>query len=337
MALENNKKNISLIVRAVLTCGLIGLFVYLIDIESVGQMLRRTELAPMAAAAAIRLLLLWITAIRWWRILEFLGAKVPFGFASLAMYEAITVNLLLPGSVGGDVLRAWRAGKWTGGLRKPIFSVLLDRALTLFVLVFGTCSLIVLIPDTVLAEKTMGGSIAFVLITLLFGGAIVVFQARLLRLWPLSVRSRPTRELRQALANFLRIFLRQGPAVEVLALSALIVAGNGAILWLCFLALNLEPAAPPVLLLAVTLGALGSAVPISIAGIGLREGTMVGAMIFSGMAPIDAIATSLLWTVIVFVEAIPGLVVFAVRPIGRSMQPIPSSDPVKHSHQQNRF
>lgn len=317
--------NFRVVLKAAITALIIGLFIYLIDVESVGRTLVRTDLALLTAAAGIRLFMLWLTGIRWWSILRALRVKVPLGFASLAMCEALTVNLILPGRVGGDVLRAWRAGKRTGSFRKPIFSVLLDRALTLGIMILGACVLILLYPDTLLIEEAAVVALAIVLATLLGAGLMMYLQLRLLRIWPFYLRSRMLREIRKALVNFLRIFLRPAPALEALSISVLVVVGNGIILWLCFLALGLEPATPPVLLLAITLSALASALPFSIAGIGLREGSMVGTMIFLGITSTNALATSLLWTVIVFVEAVPGLFVFAFRPIDRSE--IPVSDP----------
>ena len=71
-------------------------------------------------------------SIRWWLLLRTQTIHIPFFNAIKLTFLGLFYNNIMPGSVGGDIIKAWYASKHTTQKRvETAFSVLIDRIIGL--------------------------------------------------------------------------------------------------------------------------------------------------------------------------------------------------------------
>ncbi|HCF60209.1 MAG TPA: hypothetical protein DFS52_19705, partial [Myxococcales bacterium] len=87
-----------------------------------------------AMAIAFVLLIIGITAnsIRWWSLLRLFGSPTGLRDCVLIVFRALPVNLILPGSVGGDVYRAAALARLGVPLSRATLSIVVDRLVGLW-------------------------------------------------------------------------------------------------------------------------------------------------------------------------------------------------------------
>lgn len=276
--------------KAAISAGLL----YLAS-RSVNFTLLRDRLAIMNPAWATGALALFaaqvvLIGMRWKIIAALCGASLSFGTASLFNLIGMFFNQTLPSTVGGDAARIVMVARAGSTWRSATYSVLVDRAVGLVWL-----ALIVLacLPWSIDLIQNPVGHVTLVLIGFggLFGPSFLYAATRALR--RVLNRWRATRhlaELAEALWDALTR-LRSGPALGVLSISIHLATVLSA--WMIAQAigsqLDLLKALlliPPVILI--------SAVPISIAGWGVREGAMIAAFSYAGLPESDGLAISVL-------------------------------------------
>ncbi|MFN2223215.1 MAG: lysylphosphatidylglycerol synthase transmembrane domain-containing protein, partial [Candidatus Promineifilaceae bacterium] len=258
--------------------------------------LRHPEYLLLAIAAAV----LAIVVSAWiWRGLIPRNGRPPFG-QILALYlQGILWNNVLPGGMGGDVVRA--AGLWAGSGQgaTAVGSVLMAR-------LAGLWSVVLLAMGAALAAASalgwaearllIGGTALILALTaaatfLLFSRPVSALAARLPGRW---------RSLYEGLRTY-----GDRPAIllQVLGWSLTVQMCAVAVNALTARALDL-PITAGMLLLAVPLVSLSVMVPISIGGFGLREGAYLTFLGLFGVRAGDALVLSLaVFTLLTLVSA----------------------------------
>lgn len=240
-------------------------------------------------AAGLMLAQLLLAAWRWHLIALPLGERTALPRRSWMMLVSTFFNQTLPSVIGGDAIRIWLTR--AHGLRPAAFAVLIDRGAGLLALLLLVAACLpgswAMVGDaagrTTLALIVAGGAAGAVLFFLL--GCLPLPQGRLLR--PLAILAAIARDAASVL-------LRPRPGLAVGLVSLLIHLVTVATV-LCLargLAVPLAPLAalyliPPVVLITV--------LPVTVAGWGLREGAMIAALGYVGIAPADALALSILF------------------------------------------
>jgi glycosyltransferase 2 family protein len=300
---------IILLLKALTSIAIIGFLLNKIDFATLASRLDSGSVLPLAGGIGVGILIIVVSAFRWWGIHHRIGASIPFRFSVPATMECFTLNLLLPGSIGGDVVRAARARRLCGRTREAIMAVLLDRGGNLAAL---TIMCIAALPFLGASMASRNIEVAvFVLATVGILGVTAVYLAPfLLGRSPLKTW-RPTREFIR-IGFILRRILHLPRAVcEIAGLSFVIQALNIAMLWAAALAVSQEALPLFTLVIATTFGMLGSALPVSIGGLGVREGAVVWVFLETGLAENTAIMIAILYAVLVLSQTIPGLLVWA--------------------------
>jgi uncharacterized membrane protein YbhN (UPF0104 family) len=296
-------------VKAIVSIAVVWFLLNKIDIAALASRLGADAILPLALGFGVGALVIVVSALRWWGIHYRLRAPIRFGFAIPATMECFTLNLLLPGSVGGDVVRAARASRQCGRTREAIMAVLLDRGGNLAAL---TIMCIAALPflDASTASRNIEIAV-FILATVGVLGVTTVYLAPfLLGRSPLKTW-RPVREFMR-LGFILRTILHLPRAVcEIAALSFVIQALNIAMLWAAALAIAQEELPLFTLVIATAFGMLGSALPVSVGGLGVREAAVVWVFLETGRAENTAIMIAILYAVLVLSQAIPGLLIWA--------------------------
>ncbi len=206
-------------------------------------------------------------------------------------------NLLLPTSVGGDVVRSlYLNGR--GHRRLAAFlTVLIDRATGLLILLFVACVGVLASP---IELKSW--------IVLSVGGMTAAALVGLLLLRPATRWTRRFERLRR-LRDYAKFYLRlPGLIFSTSIISLGVQAANVLSVWFLGLALGLE--VPPVYYwIVVPLVCILTLLPVSVAGVGIREGSMVLLLAPLGVDRDLALCLSMLWfSVLVAVGMIGGVI-----------------------------
>jgi glycosyltransferase 2 family protein len=232
---------------------------------------------PMLAALLLGCVVVAAHAARWRLVLHGAGLRLSRGEAIAECYQSTALNTVLPGGVGGDVIRAWR--QRTGaprGWRPGAESVLAERAV-------GLCLLL---------------SLAAVVLVVTAAPWYPAAAAAALACVAWGV-SRPS----------LRRLSRRDRAA-VWAWSALALA---ALLGLTFVvAVTIGVADSPKVMAALGLALLaGMAVPLNLGGWGPREAAGALAASMFGLSPAVGIAFAAGYGLLATVSVLPGFVVLA--------------------------
>jgi uncharacterized membrane protein YbhN (UPF0104 family) len=296
---------VSLAAKAAITAALLYFAVGRSNFGMIAERLNRLDPLWIAAAVALLGVQLLLISVRWQVIAARCDAPITVWRAFRYNLIAGFFNQVLPSTVGGDAVRVWLFARDGAGWSKATYSVLLDR----FIGVLALAIVVVIgLPWSLDLIRNPVGQIALLLIG--FGsiaGALVFLALGSVR-WPWVQRWAPTRHLTQMAVTARQILFsfRIGGGLTVLSL--VVHAITAAVAW-CAARSVAAPVefghalllVPPVMLIAT--------VPISIAGWGVRESTLVLAFSYAGLAESDGLIVSvLLGATGFFVGLIGGLV-----------------------------
>ncbi len=246
---------------------------------------------------------------RWHLIAKANRIPLPFPAALRIFFIGQFFNQTLPSSVGGDIFRIWLLHRRGTSLGQATGNVILDRILGLEALLLTSLLGLPVVFSTVpgpapwsILGLSLTGLVGFAIL-LALGGRYGAF----LEQW------RATSTIRNAALCAWRLVTHpmEGLAVLVLSVSvhlmavfyiASILRGLGHDLPFAVLVALI----PPVLLVTV--------LPISMAGWGVRESAMIFILGILGIPAADALATSLLFGIGVFLVGLPGGLLWLSRP-----------------------
>jgi uncharacterized membrane protein YbhN (UPF0104 family) len=102
-----------------------------------------------------------IVASRWYLLLRLQDIDIGISAAIKLTFVGFFYNNFLPGSVGGDVLRAWYVTKHTPKQMEAAISVFVDRAIGLIGLIISAIVAFMLFPKRTEAEKQLVSGMNF--------------------------------------------------------------------------------------------------------------------------------------------------------------------------------
>ena len=272
------------------------------------ETLGRLRLPLYLLAAAILTGQLTLMGVRWWYLMRFQKLTVPLPATIRLMYVGHFFNFFLPGSTGGDVVRAYLATKRTSSRTVAVATVLLDRfaGLSGMALLAGVMTLATWgDPRSRQAAVAVGATVAIILAA----GAVLFSRrvGRMLRLDALIDRLPRSGNFRIAIRT-LRDLPQDPPATAVvgaITVSVHLLLASGIA---CMgKALGL-PVPIGLYFLFVPVIYILAALPISIGGLGVTEGMYV--VFFAQGAQVDisaVVALSLLARFTPMLLSLPGL------------------------------
>lgn len=240
-------------------------------------------------------------SLRWQMVLRALGRRIRFGHGLRLVLIGLFFNQVLPSNVGGDAVRVWQIRRDGVDLRTAINSVVIDRLMAL-----GILFLIILVALPALFA-IISGPVARTAIVLLAAGGLVgyVLFAFLGRLPEFFFRWRATKAIAALSADFRTVISSPRFGSATLALSLFIQLVSALAVFVLAASLQYKVSLidciilmPPVI--------LATAIPISIAGWGVREGAMVVAFGYVGLSAHDALALSVLFGAAMICAGLPG-------------------------------
>ena len=295
----------------------VALIVWLLQMTSLSELsaafsdvLRRW---PYLALAALSPMIgFCIVTMRWKVLLGGLGAVTRFGHLFAALLVGGFFNNFFPSTIGGDIARSWWIQKLLKSSTLSLTIVAMDR----FIGLMGFCavgliavafqpSIIGDLPQFWIVVGVIGGAIAGV-------AAIVRPETAALakRLFSISVLHRFSDKARQVHQGIVAIHSARPRLFAAFILSMLLQANIITEFYILSLAIDVQIGlfAFAILIPIVTLVAL---LPISINGIGLREGTLASVGAAFGLGVGDAITLSWLYLMLTLPHTIAGGIIYA--------------------------
>jgi glycosyltransferase 2 family protein len=295
------------IAQAVLTVTLLVLVVFFVDIQHMVQLLKRMNVASGVLALGLLLVQNDLATRRWATILWAFD-KDPSYFRLLRIqYAALFAQLFLPTAVGAAAIRVGLLFKYGTPLGVALNSVIVDRVLALS----GLVALAFLFMPAIAASVSVGAgarTIGLVALSTAAGVFLVIYAAlryRPLAYWLALAKRTPARHLVEPFERsaseiwsptrlLVAMSLSLGGQIIAIVATFVLARGDGLQVRLidCILVM------PPVMLV--------SALPISIAGWGVREGAMIAGFALLGVSREAALALSIQFAVLGYVAAAPG-------------------------------
>lgn len=279
------------LIRIAVTAFLFGAVLYVVNLAEMLDTIASTQPAAWLLALLLFATQVDLSATRWALAIEALAGRQPHHRLLVYTYMGQFAGLFLLASVGGAAVKAWMAHRDGVPAADAISSVVIDRFLAmaslLVLAVVATPFLMISVIEANAVRDLAAVSVPLALAGLALSA--IVWRFRVLESaleWPYL--GPVLRYLLDVLRQTARMrFLALGIGVSVLCQLTMIVTvfvlarGAGIRLDLidCFLVL------PPVMLVA--------ALPISIAGWGVREGAMVVGLGLVGVAQEHALALSI--------------------------------------------
>jgi uncharacterized protein (TIRG00374 family) len=287
-----------------------GLLLYFslrwVNLDALIERLHRLEPGWLLLAVGLMATQLLLLSARWRQIAISCGTDMGFTGTLQINFIAAFFNQVLPSTVGGDGVRIWFAARRGAGWANATYSVLLDRIFGVFVLalVVAAC-----LPWTLqLIREPIPRAVLLMLAVGAIAGPLIVLLAgthfdRWLRRWTITRHLASAAEAAAKTCRSLRsatIVIGCSILIHLLTISAALccvkaVAAPVGFAHVLFLM-------PPVLLIAT--------VPISIAGWGIRESSMIAAFTYAGLAEGDGLTLSILFGAVSFIIGMVGGIVW---------------------------
>lgn len=307
--------------RILVSAGLLAFLLTKINFEQLvpgGRSLPGT-LAFLLAGLLFMAASIVLAAWRWQRVLIAFGAHVPLRRLVSHYFAGQFVGNVLPSTIGGDVLRVTRVSKDLGARDTAFASVVLER-------LTGFVSLPLLILIGFLADPSLlSASHAWIAVVTGIGTVVMLGVVLVLAGHPSLAGRFTDRE------NWMRYVgavhtgvdrLRRDPhgARDVLALA---IAYQCCVLAAVYCAVHTIGLTIPnaAVVAYVPAVAIAQVLPLSVGGLGLREGML--ALLFQplGATTGHAVAVGLLWYAMMLVVSLAGAPSFAV---GHRHNPVPA-------------
>jgi glycosyltransferase 2 family protein len=280
----------------------IGLLVFLFSRVNLSELLviwgeADRGLILLGVLFAIGMML--VKALRWHCLLRAQGISFPLGQTAAAYFSTYYVGIVTPGRAGEFLKVFYLRSRTNASFGSAMVSVLFDRFLDIVVLVALAASGTLLVPELSFLSTTW--MLAAGILTALVGGAFLLkqnfFQRFVGGLVATAARTAGLSATQAQLDDFFRgagEVLRLRPLVTAMLLS---LASWFFLLYACYLfAQSLGiPASFWYLAFAMAAAGLISLLPVSIAGIGVRDTTLAALFAVIGISLQASLAYSLLY------------------------------------------
>lgn len=300
-----------LLVKLAVTAALGAWLLHGVELSGIAQAWREVGLLALLGALALQLLAYALGLWRWWLLLRYADVHVPYLSMKPAYYLGLFFNQVLPTGVGGDAVRTYHLYRRGLALRPLVGSALMDRLIGLFTITYlGLGGLL----SSHLFILTMGDRMVLVAVAVLAAvGFLLLFLptvhdllqkpfARWRHLHAVSIAS-----------DILELCHSYGRAPRLLAVAVVLSLVMQATEVTIFVALGhaLGLQVPvTVYFAAVPLAFVAASVPISLGGLGVREGVLAGLMMAAGVDKHGAVALAVLFLAVLWVSVLPGLLLF---------------------------
>jgi uncharacterized protein (TIRG00374 family) len=271
--------SIKFVLRIFLSFFLMYLIIRKVNIEEVIDLFHTIEFFPFIIAILLYSVVQIISAHRW---SLFLPCEVPFSKLISLSFIGIFFNNFLPTAIGGDVVKTYLLYKFTQSRSHSIASTFISRYLgftaTVTIGQVAYLSGINYIKNTDIFWIIPLISLSFIVMSFILWSEKVSFINKIRAIHEQLIRYKDDRK--RLFYGFLLSLIMQ-----IIIIYSINLLAQSISITISFTEL----------LIYIPITMLVTIVPLSISGIGLREGTMVYLLAMSGVTSEKALALSLLW------------------------------------------
>lgn len=282
----------------------------LVDVNELKPLISSIDKKLFVGAVAVHLIAFFIMSIRWWLILISIDKPVKYSRIFPSYYLGLFCNNFLPTAMGGDVVRIAKLRAEGVDTNLLIFSTLSDRVIGLLaIIIMGIIGLntSAAVQETVNHEARLMinafSCIVFISLLLIMHSGLrnYLFDKSIKKL------ALPTKlkNLFVYCNNSLESLKSNSLVPKVVLLSLI----SQLMIIICYYligrSLHVELHLMEYILL-VPIVALLSSIPVSIGGLGVREGTIVFLLGAVGISTPNAVSISLLYLTVLILVTIPG-------------------------------
>lgn len=262
--------------KALVALALLGALATRLDVAALREAVELLNWPVLGVTLLLYPVAMSLNAVKWSASLRVHDLTFPLGYLFRTGCIGFFVNNLLPSAIGGDIYRVHRT-RTTGTTSQAVSAVLVERVVGLTALLLnGMIGALLLMESTALARGyVLAGVVGLVAVA-----AATVFytsrQARVHDALALIPRLAPLE------ANLRRVMRRHGAWLPLIGASVAFQLGAAAATYLAFVAAGADWSFAAALLVTAA-GGLAAVVPISISGIGVIEGSIVGVAVALGV------------------------------------------------------
>lgn len=289
-----------IVLKLAVTVGLLWYLLSRIDLPSVIGLVAGASWGWVACALVLYLTLQGLCAWRWLLLARVVNLDGTWPRFVRYYYVGMFFNLFLPTGVGGDVYRCYYVARSSADWKRAIVSVLADRGVG-----FVTLSVIAVVAALAFGRVSFPPWI---------GWALGAGALGLVALVAVGLAARgPFAAIRAALPMVAEFFKRPGLLAFVTVLSfvlqTLVVVVN------IFNAMALKLEVPVVFyFILIPLIAVATMIPVSLNGLGVREGAFVFFLSQVGVSQEQALSLALLWLAVLIASGLIGGLVWMATP-----------------------
>ncbi len=314
---EREKNDLKAVARWLFGLSLIGLLVWLHRRELIEVASGGFRWGFVYAAFAACLLATTVSIMRWHMLVKVQGFDHPLTTSLRIGFVGVFFNFVVPGSVGGDVVRAALLGRQERGLGRAAASVLIDRVLglTSLAILTATCAAAFWPQTAAIGRGVPVASATVFVATAALGLTAVLLPSlraaahRILKRVPFA--GAKLSSLLDAASGF-----RRAPGKLLFALLFGLVSHIGFVIALRCAALALGPPSPSLAehFALAPAGLMFAAVPLTPAGLGLVDAAMVELFQLAGTVAARGLLMMMLYRVVQIAVAMIGMGLFLTGP-----------------------
>lgn len=299
---ETTRSRLSLALKILVSAGILALLARKIDFAAVGAAMAEVSGAAIAGVLLVMIVQQIAVGGRWVLIMRVLAVPLELGAAVPVVYVCTLFNQFLPSYIGGDGYRIYWLHREGAPLARSVRGVLIDRvsALIALVLMLGVTMPLVarLLPDPliqagfwIIFAAGLAGTAGFLFFDLL----------------PLPAFLRPyVGQVAELSADARAVLLGSGRGAAIALLALLVHLLTGVAIFTMAGGLGIPIGLSDSLLLVAPI-AFAAALPISVSGWGVREGTIVAILSLLGIPKEPTLALSLLLGLCALANGLLGL------------------------------
>lgn len=303
-------KQVLFILKLVITASLCFWLYTRVDIQILRESLVQLGPLPIVIGIFLHIAVVFLSASRWWLLLMHAHAAIPFIKVFPSYYLGVFYNNFLPTGLGGDTVRILHMRTQGVSMKSLVSASVVDRTIG-----FATIFMVGMTGIFLSDDLSIPGHAKLILTTVfLFGvlGASWALSNHSGRLIESLVRKYGHTRVRGWMLDvILTCYSYRAEKKRLFLAIAISTVGQSLVILTYYLigrglGLNLSLTA---YLVAVPAVFLASSLPISIGGLGIREGTLIGMLVAAGANLQVVVNLSLLYLIVFWVSTLPGALV----------------------------
>jgi len=294
----------------------------MVDIQSSWNELQKITIGMFALCMALMLVQILVAVIRWKIVLDALGEYLHFWHLCNIMYMSLFFTLVTPGTAGGDVVRMLQTNKKGVHISKAMNSVLIERIATLFSLI-----LLVVITQPFLINRIGHVPGEWVFPSLMIIGFLSIGILLWLDKFPIGKYKnlKIVRGVHALVSDARMIFLNFRFSFSLLFIALFGQIIFSLIVYVLAVSLNINITILDCMVL-VPPALLVMALPVSVAGWGVREFVMVTTFGYISIPSEQSLALSILFGLVILCSILPAGLLWLLRLFHQSVKKDEISD-----------